>query len=342
MRTNTQQSSSLVGQRGVLTTQRGVIKSARGGFKPIAINGAQAVTATPVVANEARVVAPLVVVPSPVVADHRPVKVVAPANALTGVGTPIWTHEEYHADKTAVSCTVLKKILRSTAHMKAYLDEPNKGTNARLIGTSLHAAVLEPAKFADSYVIWAGGDRRGAKYAKFVADNPGKAILKPEELANIIGMRDAIMNYQEYPIGSILTNGINEGSIVWVDKETGVRCKVRHDCRSKYGNYDLKTTDDSRPQAFVRQCVKLDYDLQAFMYTEGEFQLTGERPDFYFVAVETSAPFAPWVYQASAAMLASGELKFRKALARYAEFLKTGQYPGYEMPASMIEWPKYA
>lgn len=296
--------------------------------------------AVAVEASPVSLVEPVAVVPQPVVVPSQ--VVVAQPLVVNGVSTPIWTHEEYHADTNAVSCSVLKKILRSADHMQAYREAPNKTTSARLIGTSFHAAVLEPVEFANNVVVWTGGDRRGAKYTSFVKANPGKAILKPNEFDDIVGMRDSVMSYSEYPIGSLIANGTNESSIVWVDKETQVTCKIRPDSFSQPGTFDLKSTDDCRPYAFIRQCVKLDYDLQAFMYTEGIFQKTGEKRDFYFIATETDAPYATWVHQASAAMLASGQIKFRRALERYAECLKTKQFPGYEMPCSIIEWPKYA
>jgi len=263
--------------------------------------------------------------------------------AMAGaIEQPAWSNDEYHADRSAVSCSVLKQILRSPAHMKAYREEENKETNSRLIGTALHAAVLEPDMFEQNFIEWRGGNRTGAKYTQFTEDNAGKSILKSDEMTRVLGMRDSILAYKEYPIGKLLKEGINERSVIWTDAATGVRCKIRPDNKNPYGMFDLKTTDDARPFAFVKNCVRQLYDIQAAMYQEGELVATGEKLDFYFIAVEIEAPYSTWVHQASAEMLASGMEKFRKALDAYKTCMETGEYPGYAMPCSIVEWPRYA
>ena len=260
----------------------------------------------------------------------------------TATEHPAWDNNEYHADRSAVSCSALKQILRSPAHMKAYFEIPNKETSSRLIGTALHAAVLEPVMFEQNFIEWRGGDRRGAKYTAFVEENEGKSILTQDEMEKILGMRNSILAYKEYPIGKLLKEGLNERSIIWTDPETGVRCKIRPDNQNPYGLFDLKTTDDARPFAFVRNSVRMMYDLQGAMYQEGVLRSTGEKRDFYFIAVEDELPYSTWVFQASAEMLASGMEKFRKALAAYKQCLESGEYPGYPLPCSIIEWPRYA
>jgi hypothetical protein len=265
------------------------------------------------------------------------------ANISTaGILTPDWSHEEYHANKSAVSCSVLKKMLRSPEHMIAYLETPNEETPSRLIGTSLHAAVLEPEKFEDTVVEWRDGDRTSAKYKQFVKDNPGKSILKSSELEDILGMRDAILNYKEFPLKELIESGVSEKSFVWTDPATGVLCKIRPDNINRAGMFDLKTTDDARPYAFVNNCVRQLYDVQAAQYTNGYRESTGEEEDFYFIAVETKRPWSVWVHQASPAMLAAGREKVARALEQYKRCRDNNEYSGYATPYSMIEWPKYA
>lgn len=273
---------------------------------------------------------------------NSPSETNAIASAISGTNLPSWSNDQYHADRTAVSCSVLKEILRSPAHMKAYREAPNIETNSRLIGNALHASVLEPEMFEQTYIEWREGNRTGKAYTQFVADNEGKSILKPEEMTKILRMRDSILSFSEYPIGQLLKEGQNEQSIIWTDEATGVRCKIRPDNENQFCLLDLKTTDDARPYAFVRNSVRMMYDMQAAMYQEGVYATTGEKKDFYFIAVEDEAPYSTWVHQASSGMIASGMEKFRKALNAYKTCLETGEYPGYPMPSSIIEWPSYA
>ena len=251
-------------------------------------------------------------------------------------------NDSYHADQTAVSSTVLKQILRSPAHMKAFQDQPHKTTPSRLIGNALHSAVLEPEKFDHDYIVWDGGDRRGKVYTSFVAENPGKSILTREEMDDVLGMCEAVLSYTEYPIGHLLRTGINERAFFWTDKQTGVRCKIKPDNVNDYCILDLKSTDDARPFAFERQIAALGYDFQAAMYQDGHQNETGRLQDFYFIAVEDAPPYGVYVHQASPEMLAKGYADYRRALDLYQNCLKTGQYPGYEKPFSVINLPKWA
>lgn len=333
---------------GVLRTTRGLLKRptcalTRGGNALAETSASREVVAIEQPSAAIAAIPSVIWLPPEADAMSCIVNAIVPAGTANVAETPNWTNAEYHARRDSVSTSTLKKILRSPAHMKAYWDEPNKKTASRVIFSAVHSAVLEPTEFAKDYVVWTGGDRRGKKYEDFQAANPGKEVLKADEYRAVLGMRDAIMAYEDYPIGDLISTGENEKTIIWVDQETGVRCKVRPDNLNAYGILDLKGTDDCRPNSFIRlQCVPLFYDLQAYMYTEGVFQLTGERRDFYFVAVEETAPHSVWVHQASPAMLESGRVKFRRALELYVKCMETNTFPGYESPSSIIEWPRYA
>lgn len=252
------------------------------------------------------------------------------------------SNEAYHADRSAVSNSMLKQILRSPAHLQAYLKEPHKETPAMAIGTALHCSILEPDRFNYDYLVWIGGDKRGKVWDAFQEEVPGKKIMKPDEMKLVMGMRNAVLSYSEFPLAAAIDRGQSEFSIKWTDPETGLRCKSRFDSVSDYAILDLKKTQDARPEKFIRSCVELNYDLQAAMYTEGCKQALGKSVPFYFIAVEEDAPHGVWVHEAGASLLESGMEKYRRALALYKRCLDTGEWPGYALPYSVLEWPKWA
>ena len=69
-------------------------------------------------------------------------------------------NEVYHADRSCVSVSGLKQILRSPAHFQAYLQgATNKETPAKFLGTAVHARLLEPELYASEYVVAPGSDK---------------------------------------------------------------------------------------------------------------------------------------------------------------------------------------
>ncbi len=250
------------------------------------------------------------------------------------------TNEQYHATRDIVSTSMIKKLLRSAAHLKAAESADKKETASQRLGTAAHAALLEPKLYAARYVVYKGR-RQGKEYDKFVEANAGKIILSDAEETAVLGMKNGVLTYREIDLAKAIEIGTAELSIYWTDEETGVKCRIRPDTFSQHGMLDLKSTGDARPEEFIRQAVREGYDIQSAMYSEGMRRYLGELP-FYFVAMEDEAPFECWVHQASESMLASGMRKFRESLRLFKECRETGQWPGYRGSFTTLEWPRWA
>ena len=68
-------------------------------------------------------------------------------------------NEVYHADRSCVSTSGLKKILRSPAHYQASLASANrKETPAMFLGTATHSRLLEPELFEQELMVAPDGD----------------------------------------------------------------------------------------------------------------------------------------------------------------------------------------
>jgi hypothetical protein len=258
--------------------------------------------------------------------------------------------EKYHRQSSGISSTGLKKLLRSPAHYRAYAealgDKAQSDTAARRFGRAAHAWLLEPDQFDSKFAVWSAGARRGKAYDEFEAQHAGRTILTKEEMLQVQGCVQALLANDDFPLQSFLHGVPGEGgalledpalaefSIFWTDAETGVACKVRLDAvrlRSPMLAFDLKTTDDAREPAFMRQLMQLDYDLQAAFYVEGLERYTGAGCAFVFGVAEVNAPHASafYVVGADSELMINGRRKMRHALALKASCDASGCYPGY-------------
>lgn len=256
------------------------------------------------------------------------------------------TNEQYHADRSAVSSSGLKKLLISPAHYKDYIEAERVETTALRVGTAIHTALLEPEVFSQTYIVAPVVDRRTkegkAAWAEFLATLGDKKVVTEAELQMLRGIAAEVAKHKM--ASTLLTIGVAEQSIFWTDKETGIRCKVRPDSLSAYATLDVKSTESAHRADFPRSCVRYGYDLSAAMYQEGVREATGEVRDFVFLAVEKSSPHACALYKASEEMLASGYQKFRFALRTLAECREKGVWPSYQPDGDyeLVDWPRYA
>lgn len=246
------------------------------------------------------------------------------------------TNEEYHSDNGTLSCSLMKKLLRSPAHYQASLVAERTETPSQRIGSAIHCAWLEPARFADEYTVY--DDRRGTKaYKTFEEANPGKIILNSKEMRAVDGASRALEHFQAFPLGQFRAEGQAEKSIYFTDDVTGLTIRSRPDLMHPSLTLDLKSTDDARPYAFKKQVRRLDYDLQAYICLQAVKRLTGKVLPFAFVAVEIDEPHGVWIHNVvSEEIIESGLLKFRRACDTYARAIAKGVWSSYDMPVSEL------
>ena len=79
----------------------------------------------------------------------------------------------------------------------------------------------------------------------------------------------------------------------------------------------MKSAEDVTFEGFRRSCARLGYALSAAMYCEGVYQLTGEEPEWAFIACEKGRPNTVAVYRAMRPFLERGRSDFRRACLLY-------------------------
>lgn len=254
---------------------------------------------------------------------------------------------EYHAHP-AVSKSHLDQVARSPLHYwSRYVAEERvvfDPTPAMMLGTALHARVLEPELFTAEYALAPAVDRRtkAGKETWEQAAAEGKTLLSSLEWEQVTGMAESV---QAHPAARKLLArpGQVELSLFWSDVATDIECKCRPDRLTEDGwVLDLKTTEDASPTGFAKSAANFRYHVQASWYLDGVRQSGIDPKGFIFIAVEKRPPYAVAVYAADADMIAAGGREARRCLDLIAECRSTERWPGYGDTVQTLSLPKWA
>jgi hypothetical protein len=256
------------------------------------------------------------------------------------------TNAEYHA-RPEVSKSGLDLMRRSPLHFwHRYLNPERVAeppTDAMVLGSALHTAVLEPHLFDDEYAVAPHCDRRTKEgkmiWADFEQEAAGKTLLKADDANRIKGMANAVRSHKAASF--LLTMpGKAEQSYFWTDPETGEKCKCRPDWHSNDGRIvvDVKTTEDASPGKFLRSSVLgWRYHVQAAFYMQG----LPSAEVFLFVVVEKKPPFAAAVYSLPVKLVERGLEEARQDLRRIAECRAASHWPSYSEEIEELPLPRW-
>lgn len=238
--------------------------------------------------------------------------------------------------KEGISASDLKKMMKSMATWKYAKDHPEEDTDTEALqfGRAYHKLMLEPDDFDNEFAVSPKFDRRTkdgkAAYEEFVKKAEGKEVINEEVFQKLKDMQKALY---ETPFVKLLIKGEHEKSFFWNDETTGIPCKCRPDSygqiKDQYVCVDLKTTKDAETDHFMRDAIKLGYDIQAYHYCQG-LEDTYKKPfKFIFIAQEKTAPYLVNVLEADEYFMASGKELRTKLLDEYKKAEETGVYEGY-------------
>lgn len=269
---------------------------------------------------------------------------------VTDTYTPHWqlnlSNEAYHADKTAVSSTGLRRILKSPRAFHLGQTTQTEETDALRFGSAVHLAILEPELFQQKYVIMPQFSGTGSVKAK--ADwrltlAAGSVILKEDEYNDLQEMINSVLRHTD--ACNILKNGKAEMSGYFYDPDTGIKCRIRPDffVEGHMALMDVKTTQDVEASAFSRSIWTYRYDFQAAFYAEGIRLITGKPVQYpLFLAIEKKAPFECALYLADEGMMAKGLMDYRLAMTKLKECLQSQSWTGYQSKIQPIALPRWA
>jgi exodeoxyribonuclease VIII len=248
---------------------------------------------------------------------------------------------EYHAGP-GISKSGLDKITISPAHYKASLDRPQKPTEELYIGSATHTLTLEPEKFEREFIVAPPIMDRRTKEGKAIAEQleaSGKQILTYQQYELIQGMALSVRSNETAL--ELISGGHTEVSFdaIW----DGVLVRGRCDyLRSDGVVVDLKTTKSAHPNQFVKSIADFRYHVQAAIYTDLLMENGIYVPEFVFIAVEKTYPFAVGIYTVDEAGVEKGRKAYKRDLATYKACSELGVWPGYPEEVVQLTLPSWA
>jgi len=197
--------------------------------------------------------------------------------------------------KDYLSASSLKAFSKSPNHYLMYVNKTAETTPAMTFGSALHCFVLEPQEWSKRYAVAPAVDRRTKAgkiaFAEFVAENPEQEIITPADYSVILRMEEALKNNpQAYEMVNNATAKEQRCEMKlhgydWLGYADGFSAVENH-------VFDIKTTQDSSPDSFMRTAYQMNYHEQAYLYCK----MTGAT-NFYWIAMEKNAPYNVTVYR---------------------------------------------
>ena len=251
---------------------------------------------------------------------------------------------------------------KSPAHYRAWVEaQEEHDTPAQVFGRAYHCRVLEPERFAQTYVAEPQDaprrpsvTQRKAKkpspdtvaaiafWDAWEAENAGRIVLPAEAFDVIEAMHRTLVAHPV--VRGLMKDGHSEVTLQWVDGETGVRCKARADWWSPQRRLlaDLKTTDDASPEGFRRSIARYGYHLQHAHYCDGAQAAGVPVRNYLILAQEKEPPYAVAVYHIDAAAETRGYELRQRGLRVMRECIDRGEWPAYGAGITEITLPAWA
>lgn len=242
----------------------------------------------------------------------------------------------YHADRDALSCSLMKPLLISPAHFQAGLVACEKPSDARDFGTLVHLLVLQPELASKELAVFPGiAERKTAAgrtaFDEFEQGSVGKLVVDEPTFAEgrRVAQRVLETRYKGRPLQHFIEESIPEATIYFTEPSTGLRMRMRMDAYHPDISFDLKTTRFAQARAFMRDAVEKDYDLQSYMYSLGRCLYEGATTPkpFVFVAAENTAPYSVSTYEAGPTFMGNGANKFQACAAAFKACTDSGYWP---------------
>ena len=272
------------------------------------------------------------------------------------------------------SSSALKEILKTPRHYLIHKNEelPKRSADHFELGTFVHSAFLEPAKF-DKVIVepkankatiegckelvifyWRtlnmyGEDlsqlNHGAlKYLvvelRSKAEELGCTFVKEDDAQIINCIRATYKMYGGGILPKIFKAIKSEVSMYGKDPSTGLKVKIRPDALMLEENFgvngiiSLKTTSATTEDAFVRDAAKYKYELSEGMYLDVASSVTGRRfSATLMVVLQTVVPYGIMVFYWDAEDLYVGKYKYHQALDILKQCKDTNQWLGFDCKA---------
>lgn len=254
----------------------------------------------------------------------------------------------YHADRTTLSVSGAKTLLKAPALFRWQQDHPVY-KNVFDFGTAAHRMVLgvgaelvihdyDPTKVKSPK----GTD--AWKAAQTAARARDAVLLLPSEYATVQAMANELTNHKTAM--ELLAGGEAEVS-AYAEHDSGVRMRCRFDyfVTDTHG-VDYKSAASVDPTGFAKACANYGYDMQADWYRQVAELIGHPLEGFWFIAQEKEPPYVVEVYQLSGEFLERGAWRNDRARDIYLDCVTRNDWTaGYTgQPFTTLEppgWTRY-
>jgi exodeoxyribonuclease VIII len=148
-------------------------------------------------------------------------------------------------------------------------------TDATILGTAVHCALLTPDLYEQQYAIKPEGMSFASKEGKAWRDDPvraGRTLLSADVGAKVEAIVDALLNKQG--VAASLDNATaREGTLLWDCSVTGEACKARPDWMAGKYIYDLKVSRHAGSGYLALRTFSEGWQHQLAHYRTGAIEL---------------------------------------------------------------------
>lgn len=251
------------------------------------------------------------------------------------------SERDYHADRTSLSSSGARTLLKSPARFRYEQDHP-VFKDVFDMGTVAHTLVL--GEGSEIVVVDADSWRsKAAKEAKDAARAEGKTPILAADYQVAREMADAIGAHPT--AAKLLSSGSPELSGYWRDADTDIRLRFRADWLTEYEGrplcVDYKTTVSADPEEFAKAAARYGYAVQFWWYVTGLNRVGVEDAGMVFVCQEKTPPYLVSVVELDEAAFAEGARQARRAIDLYWRCLERDEWPGYPdhiVPITLPPW----
>lgn len=251
-------------------------------------------------------------------------------------------------DKRPLSYSSLKAFQKSPQHFVEYRTTRFEPTASMVFGQIVDILILTPDEYDSKFAIMPADIKKPTsaqvnaakpapatlvqieRYNAWTEENKGKTWIDQEDadLAAFLAKK----TFENAKAKELLSRVVRtQDKVSWDHKGTGLPIIGYKDATGDSFIMDLKSANDGSPDGFTKNAFGFGYHIQVGSYLDAEETLFGKFPDFYFLVVETVAPYNISVYKADKDFIALGKQQFNDLL-QQVKFCAENNlwYQGYE------------
>lgn len=232
----------------------------------------------------------------------------------------------YHGDRTSLSVSGAKTLLRAPALFKWQQDHPVFKAVFD-VGSAAHALVLGRGMDNVYVAPFDNWQTKAAQTERKLARDDGLSPVLPAEWLTVCHMAEVLAKHRLAM--DLLSEGEPEVSAYAPDETTGVMRRCRFDWLAPTILSDYKTAVTSEPNAFGRAAASFSYHMQHAWYIDVARDLGHPAEAFAFIVQEREPPYLVSVVELEPAAVERGRELNRRALERFRDCTDSGLWPGY-------------